>query len=248
MLQVFMSIWYVWVIILLLSIYRVFRPQIKGFIGEKVIAYVLKRLDPTKYKTINDVMVETDTGTSQIDHVIISNYGIFVVETKNYSGWIFGDDHSQYWTQVIYKNKAKFYNPVRQNQGHIRALKAVLADYPDLLYIPIVVFSTNAELKTKTTGHVIYSTHLLRTIRQYTENVVSDAVKEEVFQRLATLNIRDKEARAKHVADIKAFTAPKDTCPRCGSELVVRQGKYGQFTGCSGYPRCRYTLQASKRR
>ena len=247
MLPFCMSIWYVWAIILLLTICRIFRPQIKGYIGEKTIALALKRLDPTKYKTINNVMVETETGTSQIDHVIISNYGIFVIETKNYSGWIFGDDRNQYWTQVIYKNKAKFYNPVRQNQGHVRALKAVLADYSDLRYIPIVVFSTNAELKTKTSSQVIYGTHLLRTIRQYSENVISDDVKEEVYQRLIALNIRDKEARTKHVADIKAFTAPKDTCPRCGSELVVRQGKYGQFKGCSGYPKCKYTLQVTQR-
>src|SRR5690554_6493192 len=97
--KLFLSTWYLWVLIILVTIYRIFRPQIKGFIGEKIIAFVLKRLDKEKYTVINDVMVETERGTSQIDHVIVSDYGIFVVETKNYSGWIFGDDKSQYWTQ-----------------------------------------------------------------------------------------------------------------------------------------------------
>lgn len=243
MLPILKSLWYVWVLILLLSIYRVFRPQIKGYIGEKIIAFVLSRLDQNQYKVINDVMVETESGTSQIDHVIVSNYGIFVIETKNYTGWIFGDDNSRYWTQVIYKHKEKFYNPVRQNYGHVKALKAVLSDYPDLKYIPIVVFSINSDLKTKTDSHVVYSTRLLRTIRQYDEIVIDGPMKEDIFQRILGLNIKDKAARTKHVADIKAFTEPKDACPRCGRELIIRNGKNGQFKGCSGFPKCRFTAK-----
>lgn len=244
--KLFLSTWYLWVLIILVTIYRIFRPQIKGFIGEKIIAFVLKRLDKEKYTVINDVMVETERGTSQIDHVIVSNYGIFVVETKNYSGWIFGDDKSQYWTQVIYKRKEKFYNPVRQNLGHVKALQEVLADYPDLLYIPIVVFSINADLKTKTSNHVVYSTQLLKTIRRYKEAVISNVVKKEIVLRLSGLNITDREARKKHVADIKAMTRAKDVCPRCGQALVTRAGRYGEFIGCSGYPQCRYTVPVRK--
>jgi RNA polymerase subunit RPABC4/transcription elongation factor Spt4 len=233
-------------VILLLVLYRVFRPQIKGYIGEKIIAFVLKRLDKEKYTVINDVMVEVERGTSQIDHVIVSNFGVFVVETKNYSGWIFGDDTSRYWTQVIYKRKEKFYNPIRQNLGHIKALKKVLADYPNLLYIPIVVFSINADLKTKTSNHVVYSTKLLKTIRRYDESVISDTEKKDIAQRLTGLNIRDRAARRTHVSDIKAFTEPKEVCPRCGQALVTRAGKYGKFIGCSGYPKCRFTAQIKK--
>jgi len=218
-----------------------FRPQIKGYIGELIIAIVLKRLDKKRYRVINNVMVEGENGTSQIDHVIVSDYGVFVIETKSYIGWIFGDDTSRYWTQVIYKHKEKFYNPVRQNHGHVKALKVVLAEYPDLLYIPIVVFSINAELKTKTTSHVIYSARLLHTIRGYDQQVISESDKDCIFQRISSLNIKDRTARTKHVTDIKAFTEPKDVCPRCGRELVVRQGKRGQFKGCSGFPKCRFT-------
>lgn len=242
-LSFFLATWYIWVLLLLLSIYRVFRAEIKGYIGEKIIAFMLRRLDKDSYKIINDLMVETETGTSQIDHVIVSDYGVFVIETKNYKGWIFGDDKGRYWTQVIYKRKEKFYNPVRQNQGHVKALRKVLADYPDLVYIPIVVFSINSELKTKTSGHVIYSTWLLRTIRQYKEPIISDSVRDDVLKRLSGSNVKDRAARTKHVRDIKAFTEPDNICPRCGRELVLRQGKYGQFKGCSGYPKCKYTVR-----
>lgn len=223
-----------------------YSPTIRGLVAEKVIAFLLSRLDKNKYIVINDVMVEAGQGTSQIDHVVVSNYGIFVIETKNYSGWIFGDDTSRYWTQVIYRNKEKFYNPVRQNLGHVRALKEILSDYPKLFYIPIVVFSTKAELKTKTSNHVVYSTKLLRTIRQYGEIVISDTEKKEIAERIFRLNILDGDSRRKHIADIRAFPAAEDVCPRCGKPLVARTGKYGEFVGCSGYPRCRFTTQVKR--
>lgn len=56
-----------------------------------------------------------------IDHVVISKYGVFVIETKNYRGWIIGNEKSEYWTQVIYKRKERLYNPIKQNYGHIKA-------------------------------------------------------------------------------------------------------------------------------
>ncbi|MED4785238.1 nuclease-related domain-containing protein [Brevibacillus choshinensis] len=77
---------------------------VKGFIGEKTVSTLLGRLEKQKYRVLNDLLIPTATGnTSQIDHVIVSEYGIFVIETKNYKGWIYGDEDSQYWTQVIYK-------------------------------------------------------------------------------------------------------------------------------------------------
>lgn len=109
---------------------------------------------------------------------------------------------SRYWTQVIYRNKEKFYNPVRQNYGHVKALQAVLSEYPNLKFIPIVVFSINSDLKTKTTSHVVYSTRLLSTIRQYRETVIDGAMKEDIAGRVSGLNIGDRAARAKHVVDI----------------------------------------------
>lgn len=68
------------------------------------------------YIVINNLKLNTKGTISQIDHLVVSNYGIFVIETKNYKGWILGNEDSQNWTQVIYKYKNKFYNPVLQNR------------------------------------------------------------------------------------------------------------------------------------
>jgi hypothetical protein len=74
--------------IILAIILRIYGPTIKGYFGEKSVSFFLSRLDPGKYKVINNIMLKIDGRTSQIDHVVVSNYGIFVIETKNYNGWI----------------------------------------------------------------------------------------------------------------------------------------------------------------
>ena len=193
-------------------------------------------------------MLRTDGKTSQIDHVVVSNYGIFVIETKNYKGWILGDERGEQWTQVIYKRKEKFYNPIRQNYGHVQALKQNLQDYKELNYISIVVFSINAELKVKTDSKVIYSVNLLKTIRGYKVESLTDEQKEAIYSSLVALNVSEKDVRTQHVAGInqkKATVAQQlgsNRCPKCGAELVERTGKYGDFKGCSNYPKCRFVV------
>lgn len=75
----------------------------KGEIGEKRVAHILQRLPKEEYRVINNLLLQTSSGgTTQIDHVVISEYGIFVIETKFYKGWIYGGENSEYWTQNIF--------------------------------------------------------------------------------------------------------------------------------------------------
>src|SRR5262245_65100442 len=76
----------------------------------------------------------------QIDHVVVTDTGVFVIETKHYSGWIFGHPNDSHWTQVIYKKKSRFQNPLRQNYGHVKAVQS-LFNLPDAAFFPIVVFT-----------------------------------------------------------------------------------------------------------
>lgn len=85
-----------------------FKTRIKGKIGEKTIATVLSFLNKSQYKVINNIVLKTGGRTSQIDHLVISDFGIFVIETKNYKGWILGNEYSYYWTQVIYKRRERW--------------------------------------------------------------------------------------------------------------------------------------------
>lgn len=222
-------------------------PSVKGYFGEIIIRILLKFLDKDKYLVINDVMIpNSDGNTAQIDHIVVSTYGIFVIETKNYNGWIFGSENSINWTQVIYKTKNKFYNPILQNKGHIKALKDILIDYPSIKFIPIVVFTLNADFKKlDVTSPVVYSIRLLKTIKMYTEENILSSDINEIYKTIVNANSDDKVVRKEHIQRIYENKNKVDSkkCPWCGSELVERQGKYGKFTGCSNYPKCRYVLK-----
>lgn len=107
-------------------------------------------LDEAIYHRINNVTLPKNDGmTTQIDHIIVSQYDIFVIETKNYKGWIFGSEKQERWTQVTKGGKKfQFYNPIRQNDGHIKALSNLLR--LDLSYFHgIIWFGPDSELKTK---------------------------------------------------------------------------------------------------
>jgi hypothetical protein len=222
-------------------------PSVKGYFGELSIRIWLCFLDKNKYKVINDVMIPSGQGrTAQIDHIVISVYGIFVIETKNYKGWIFGSEGSKYWTQVIYKTKNKFYNPILQNKGHVKALKELLVDYPNIGYIPIVAFTTKADFKKlNVTSHVVYSLGLNRTIKRYTAEIISPDDMDRIYNTILNANIEDKKAKKEHVTRIQENTSNSKrrvggVCPWCGGQLVERRGKYGMFIGCNNYPKCKF--------
>lgn len=198
---------------------------------------------------MNNIMLHTGSRTTQIDHIVVSNYGIFVIETKNYKGWIIGNEFDDYWTQIIFKRKEKLYNPIKQNFGHIQALKSVLNEFSDINYISVVAFTTKADLKVTANTDVVYTVNLLRIIRKYNNETISDSVKEQIYNKLLSLNIDNKENRKEHIHAIRNNLAEKykkvsdNICPECGGKLVLRNGKYGQFKGCSNYPKCRFTLK-----
>lgn len=245
MFQNISSLWPLWLLLTITLLYRIFEPKIKGYLGEKAIAGILSKLEPEKYTVINDVMLNVGGKTSQMDHIVVSDYGIFVIEAKNYKGWILGDERNGQWTQVIYKKKNRFLNPIIHNKGHIKALHHHLSKYPDARYISIIVFSPAADLKVTTETPVVYATQLLQTIRSYADVNLDAASKAGISTKLGALNIQDAEARKQHVVDIhrkkQRPASPSDSsaCPRCGGELVKRNGKNGAFMGCGNYPKCR---------
>ena len=244
--------WYLWVFILIFMILKPFFPKIKGYFGEKSVSVFLSKLDPTKYKVINNIMLQVGNKTTQIDHVVVSNYGIFVIETKNYQGWIFGNDYDDYWTQSIYKSKKKFRNPIKQNFGHVQALKKVLVDFPMANYIPIVSFSYNSDLKVKSNAEVVYTLNLIKTIKKYSTETIEVLDKEMIYSKLISLNVDSKENRIEHVTAIHKTLennqrqVANNICPKCGGNLVLRNGKYGFFQGCSNYPSCRFVVNEKK--
>lgn len=124
--------------------------KVKGRVGEAIVSVGgLKRLDPKVYRVFNDLVLPRPDGkgTTQIDHVVVSVFGIFVIETKNYAGWIFGDENARFWTQTIYGKKSRFQNPLHQNALHVRAL-AQETGLPASAFHNLVFFIGEATLKT----------------------------------------------------------------------------------------------------
>lgn len=223
------------------------RPIFIGRRGEKRVAKYLSSLDKDTYKVLHDVMLKTNTGYTQIDHIVISVYGIFVIETKNYSGWIIGKERADKWIKNVYGKKYYFRNPIIQNYGHIKALEMILHVSKEHFF-SIVTFSNRATIKVKTKQiPVIYYNKITKYIKNHT-NILLD--KEEVsrlYNEIITLNIKDRKIAKEHVRNIQRNVANKEAlishhiCPKCGGKLLERKGKQGAFIGCSNYPKCRFT-------
>jgi hypothetical protein len=249
--EVFIKTWYYWVIFILVSIIfgilKRYTNKITGFVGEKSVARFLSKLDPKKYKVINDLMVNIEGNTTQIDHVVISNFGIFVIETKNYYGWIIGDESSDHWTKLIYENKniKQIDNPIKQNNWHIKVLKNLLKEYQDIIYFPIIVFTRRSYLSVKTITDVVLNTKLLLTINKYKTEIISDQVRDKIYNLLSILNIKTRSIRREHISRLQEKKNSKinnNICPECGGLLVLRNSKHGEFMGCSNYPECKFTI------
>lgn len=179
-----------------------------GDVGEHAVSRRLRRLPRDKYFIINDLMIEKKNGhTSQIDHVIVSPYGIFVIETKNISGYIYGSEYSQQWKRHWkgYKrggyygsDDRSFDNPVLQNGAHVKALYEQLHDY-NTRFVPIIAFSPKAVLKVNVRDvDVVYWTQIKDVIKGYREEMMSVAKAQEIYEYLLSINIKDKARRRAH--------------------------------------------------
>ncbi|MBS6183950.1 MAG: NERD domain-containing protein [Clostridium celatum] len=234
------------VLVVIVLIVKFKSPNIKGSIGERKVSKALNILDNNEYKIINNLMIRTDRGTTQIDHVVISVYGIFVIETKNYQGFIFGNENDDKWKQVIDKRSYKFRNPIMQNYGHVVSLRKRLNLDKDLLVVSLIAFTNRASLRVNTQTPVMYDNNIVNYIRSYREKVISENYMMRLYYDLLMSNIDSKDTRKEHVENIRMNlrnmenSIRNNVCPRCGKELVRRNGKHGQFIGCSGFPRCRF--------
>lgn len=204
-----------WLLAIAIIVVLIFKsPVVIGWIGELRIKLLIGNyVKKNNYLLFNDlyIMDKEKNATVQIDHILITNKAIYVIETKNYKGWIFGDEKSYKWTQVIYKEKNQFYNPIKQNEGHIKALKNELGLYRDIPFINIVAFSYRSTLKNievnSQNTHVIYETHLKRTIKRIEDRIVSNITEKELDYIKGIINNKNiskqKGVRKEHVNNIK---------------------------------------------
>lgn len=143
--------------------------------GEAAVRRALiQNFSGTAYHLMNNITLPFEGGTTQVDHVLVSKCGIFVIETKHYSGWIFANADRPTWTQVIWYYKQKFQNPLRQNYKHIKALQKILDFVPTEHIHSLVVFTGNAVFKTERPGGVFDAAGLIQYIGQFTTGVLTE--------------------------------------------------------------------------
>lgn len=163
---------------------RFFAPLIKGKAGEGLVNLAAKlRLDPKVYHLLKDVTIPSKAGTTQIDHVIVSKFGLFVIETKNYKGWIFADAKDAQWTQVIFGQKHRFQNPLRQNYAHICALSDLLGTPKDKIH-GVVCFMGNAKFKTGVPEGVYLEGRYVNHIESFRTVLFSEDEVADLIQRI----------------------------------------------------------------
>lgn len=236
-----------------------------GAYGEYLTYNCLRKYESDGAKFLfNCYLPKDNDDTSEIDVMMIYKSGIYVFESKNYSGWIFGSESSKMWTQSLpngrSSKKERFYNPIMQNKTHIKWLEQQV-DETDPLH-SIVVFSQRCEFKkleiTSSDISVVKRDALLKLVREIDERVgyrldddrisiiyeklypftqVSDEVKES--------HIENMEKKYKSTSDDSSVTAEKTTnvynssddliCPKCGSKLVLRTATKGENAGNQFY-------------
>jgi hypothetical protein len=229
----------IFILLLIVGVYLK-NPSVRGRCGEKKVRRIIGKTVEGKRYVINDIIFMHDGKTSQIDHIIINPRGVFVIETKNYSGKIYGSETQREWTQVLaYGNvKNKFYNPIKQNATHVYNVKKIVGKLP---VYSLVVFAQNNAMELGIDNVIDLSK--LRSVLRYGEDILTTEEMEKAYERLlsAKADITTKE----HVKNIRKQQSDleKGVCPRCGGELVLRDGKYGEFWGCSNYPNCKFILK-----
>jgi len=156
-----------------ISAYR-YRSKISQNRGEAEVRRLLTlHFAAPKYHLLNNITIPFQDGSTQIDHILVSTKGIFVIETKNYSGWIFGDANSKQWMQVIYKVKNKFQNPIHQNFLHVKTIQQLLDFIPSEQIHSVVVFTGAGEFKTPIPKNVLYLHQLAEYLKAFQEDIIS---------------------------------------------------------------------------
>lgn len=214
-------------IILILAILFLASPSGKGKLGELIVAMTLKlKLDKEKYTILKNVIIpDNEGGTTQIDHIVLSCYGIFVIETKNMRGNIYGSEHEDNWTQLFSrKNKNSFQNPFRQNYKHIVCL-ADSTGVSEKNFMHIIAFVGTCQIKTREKlpkSLITGGQEMLNYIYSFTDEIISKDELERIKGVISSIRLANTVHNQKeHVKHVKSIIERKND--KSGNYLVAKQ-------------------------
>lgn len=224
--------------------------RIRGWFGEKKTTfYMWLFLSSKVYRRFHGVIIPSINGTTQIDHLLVSPHGLFIVETKNKKGWIFGGGRQRKWTQSIYGKNYSFQNPVEQTFRQKKILSEFLDLDEDLIHT-VIYFVGDCKFKTDLPANVIRK-RLGKYVKSFNNQVLSTEEVQRIVETLeqhldeSTLTTRD------HVRSLRQRHRSTTFCPRCGSKLVERTARKGPnagatFLGCENFPKCMFTRDVKR--
>ncbi|MDR6542813.1 nuclease-related domain-containing protein [Acinetobacter bereziniae] len=201
------TFWWLVLALIVITLIKFFKPFLKGKLGEFAVStHVKLYLDKQNYSLLNDcTLLDEQNQTTQIDHILLSPFGIFVIETKNYKGWIFGSERQKNWTQKIYKKSYKFQNPLHQNYKHQKVLEYVLADIVDADQIhSVIVFMPDCEFKTTMPSNVFRGAGWIDYVKQFKQTTIPSMKLKRIQYRLEK-EILEKswQTNRQHVQNLK---------------------------------------------
>ena len=234
--------------------------EMQGNFGEQLTKYNSKAM--TDALVLHDVLIDGAEGlTSQIDLLLIGTRGICVVEVKMYvDAKIYGDGKNSKWYYYLRGKKYDIYSPLKQNKKHIKYLKEFLKDFGDIPFFSILtIICDDAKVsnvnENESNIDTIVCTSLpamKQGIKYIVENkpqVISEEKKKLIYDYIVEHQYKGKLVRQEHKENIQEINKNREElikqkiCPYCKIDLVLRNGKYGEFYGCGNYPKCRYTLK-----
>ena len=173
--------------------------------GEALVSRELQsNFNGPDYHLLNHITLKLKDGTTQIDHIVVSRFGVFVIETKHYNGWIFANAKQATWTQVLYRQKFKFQNPIFQNMRHVEAVKNILDFLPSSCVQSLVVFTGNAKFKTDIPPGVFTASELIKYLRNHVDEAMSVNRLQFCVGRIETARLAvSREIDLEHVKNLE---------------------------------------------
>ena len=230
--------------------YEYQKAQYKGAAGEITVARILAGLNRSQYIVLNNVLLEkpnpkaNEIPTVQIDHLVISVYGIFSIETKNYSGKIYGYEDAGVWKVYLANKEYTMQNPLRQNYAHTKTLQKILLGNAqsleilnaDFMIYPIIAFSGNADLsKVKVSGaDVVHFAQIPNVIlNKSITPVLTVRQMENIARFIASRNIISAENMQKHISSIRQINGVEYEYPmQISDHQPFRQHGYQHKQHC----------------
>lgn len=232
--------------------------ELTGSFGEWLTKYYTKMMSDTLI--LHDVLIDAENGfKSQIDLIMVGIRGIYVIEVKTFTdAKIYGDYNKSRWYYYRSGKKFEIYSPVKQNEKHIKYIKNLLKDFGDVPVFSIItmicddfkVSNMSGDINNLQTVICNSLPAMTKGLMLFSENkpiVFEKEKQQQIYDCILDNQYEGKEARQKHKESVKEYqkileeNKNQKNCPYCNKPLVLRNGKYGEFYGCSNYPNCRYT-------